>query len=185
MTKEEVVKHRALLENLKVKAYKGDDSGEKEDIKVPIWVVCDNSLNILDNGLNTVWDDKNERIVHFRYNTPGTFYGSANSSLTAGNKPVFSLCIIVVDYGEIQNMRVEANQEVLDQIAEILGDSLTEEMKNFIQYKYIDSLDAKVSINKKKEIDFRTQRNKNSIESKQNHTEDDEYKTTVQPVSFF
>lgn len=185
MTKEEVIRHRALLENLIVKAYKGDDSGEKEDIKVPIWVVCDNSLNILDNGLNTIWDDENERIVHFRYNTPGTSYNSNNSSMTAGDQPEFSLAIIVVDYGEIQNMRVEANKEVFEQIATLLGDLLTDEKKKFIEYKYFDSLNAKVSIEQKKQIDFRTQRNKDSVEAKRHYTEEDEYRTTVQPVSFF
>lgn len=179
----DVVAIRSELEKLTMSAYQGDETNKKIQVKVPIWVVCDNSLNILDTGFNTIWDDDKGYLIHFRHNTPGTHFASASQSLTQGDAPAIPMECILVDYGEIQNMRVEVNKEVFEALATAY--KMKPEMKEWLYDTFFVKLQAKYSIERRRNLDWQTMRPKDKIESKRTHSDLEEYNSTVQPQSFF
>ena len=78
MEKETVIKLRELAYNFKFTLYAIDPKNpvQTKTFRTPLMIVCDNSLNILDDPYlqNVVWDDKNERLFYFTANDITSFY---------------------------------------------------------------------------------------------------------------
>lgn len=182
MEKQEVITHRNLCYQATYTQRQADGTTKKA--KVPIHIVCDNSLNIIDyhNG-NVIWDDANSRIIYFTVNSPDKVFNSASASMTAGTKPAFPGAMIVVDYGEIQNLRVELNEEAFDAV--IGSISMSADQKEYVRQKLFVETDQEYIIKRKKEISYMTQRKKDEEESLKNYDENDEYKRTVEPVAWY
>ena len=85
---------------------------------------------------------------------------------------------ILVDYDEIQNIRVEFNRDGFKAIAAAIG--MNETQRKHIEYTIFDQNNA---INEKRKYSYVTQRTK-SFEKNRNHTEEDERKRTFDPVAF-
>lgn len=183
MTKNETIKHRELCEKATYTA-KNED-GTEEVRKVPIHVVCDNSLNIIDkHDGNVIWDDENERIVYFTYNSESTFYNSPSNAMSFGNQPMVPAVAIVVDYGEIQNLRILLNREAMENLFIALGSSITNDQKDNMRKKFFTDLTMDNIIKRKRQYSYVTQTKKDSKEASINYTDSDEYRRTVNPVSW-
>ena len=88
---------------------------------------------------------------------------------------------ILVDYGEIQNIRVEFNRDGFNNIAKEIG--MNEPQRKHIEYVIFDKSNQNNAINEKRKYSYVTQRPK-SFEKNRNYTEEDERKRTFDPVSF-
>lgn len=152
MEQERVVHIRDKFKALKFKLYKRDGSGEKEFTPL-IQIVCDNSLNVVDdNQGNVIWDDANGIFYWFKGNCQSsTSYQAGISNGVALNTPY--LCV-AVDYDEIQNIRIALNQEAFDQLAQSL--SLTDDQKNYIKDMILSESDMRNVITRKQANNYNT-----------------------------
>lgn len=181
MTKEEVIRHRQFCENAKFKARNAD--GDLVEYLAPFVIVCDNSLYCKDDRQGSVvWDDANEKFVEFRYNGPGSYYNSHSNAMTFGNKPAVPGTAIVVDYGEIQNFRIELNEDIFEHITTALT-AMTEEQKKHVKDLLFNKTDMEQIIKRKRKISYVTQEPKDSELSKKNFSDVEEYRATVRPGS--
>lgn len=181
MTKEEVIKHRTFCENAKFKARNA--AGELVEYLAPFVVICDNSLACKDDRQGSiVWDDANEKFVEFRYNGPGSYYNSHSNAMTFGNKPAVPGVAIIVDYGEIQNFRVELNEDIFESITSALS-AMTDEQKEHVKNLLFVQTDMEHVIKRKRKISYVTQQTKDTELSKTNFSDNDEYRATVRPGS--
>lgn len=170
-----------LCENATYTAYKAD--GTTETRKSPIHIVCDNSLNIIDDHRGSViWDDANEVFVYFTYNTSSTFYNSLTESISMGGQITVPGVAIMVDYSEIQNMRILLNKEILENVEKQL--TMTDEQKDFLDYKYFKALDEAYNIKQKKNMNYVTAAPNESQVSKASYSDSGEYHKTVNPVAW-
>jgi hypothetical protein len=152
MDKERVVAIRDKFKALKFKLYKRDGSGEKEFTPL-IQIVCDNSLNVVDDNMgNVIWDDDNAIFYWFKGNCQSsTSYQAGISNGVALNTPY--LCI-GIDYDEIQNIRVALNQECFDQLSQSL--SLTDDQKKYIEDMILSESDMRNVIVRKQNTSYVT-----------------------------
>lgn len=173
-----------LRDNVCKKAtIKGYDATGKEVIIQPaIHIVCDNSLNIMDYGSgNVVWNDNEEYLVAFLNNAPGVVFNSASDGMSIGLQGALQGAAILVDYGEIQNIRVEFNRDGFRAIANAIG--MSDDQRKHVEYTIFDKSNQNNAINEKRKYSYVTQRSK-SFEKNRNHTEEDERKRTFDPVAF-
>lgn len=170
-----------LCENATYTAFKAD--GTKEIRKSPIHIVCDNSLNCIDDHRGSViWDDANEVFVYFTYNTSSTFYNSLTESISMGGQITVPGVAIMVDYSEIQNMRILLNKEILENVEKQL--TMTDAQKDFLDYKYFKALDEAYNIKQKKNMNYVTAAPNESQVSKASYSDSGEYHKTVNPVAW-
>ena len=88
----------------------------------------------------------------------------------------------MVDYSEIQNMRILLNKEILENVEKQL--SITDEQKNFLNYKYFVALDEAYNIKQKKNTNYVTAAPNESQVSKTSYSDSGEYHKTVNPVAW-
>lgn len=181
MEKEETILHRTFCQKAKYKARTAN--GEIKEYICPTIIVCDNSLTVVDNHTgNVIWDDDNSKFVYFTLNSQGSIYNGHSNSMTFGNKPAVPLAAIVVDYGEIQNFRIELTRDAFESLVKDFT-PMTEDQKNFIRDTYFNKLDMDYIIRNKRKVSYVTQQNKDSSLSQKHFDENDEYKLTVRPGS--
>lgn len=172
---------RDLCDKATYTTYKAD--GTTETRKSPIHIVCDNSLNCIDDHRGSViWDDAKELFVYFTYNTSSTFYNSLTESISMGGEITVPGVAILVDYSEIQNMRILINKEIFENFTGAL--TLTDEEKEFLNWKYFIALDEKYNIEQKKKMNYVTAAPNESQVSMASYSDNGEYHATVNPVSF-
>ena len=187
MDKAAVIKFRNLAQVSSVTLYSKElnADGVQDKFVVPnnIHIVCDNSLNIIDdNNGSVIWDDANEVFYAFRLNTPSSFFTGQTNTISHGNQPKVPICLIAVDYGEIQNMRFQLNCEQFEKIAQEL--KLTDEEHDHLYNKFFVNLDQKHQIEVKRTISYDTQTKKDGAIAKRSYDGNDEYMKTVHPVAF-
>lgn len=185
MEKETVIKLRELAYNFKFTLYAKDPSNPVQTLqfRTPLMIVCDNSLNIVDDPYlqNVIWDDENERFFYFTANDITSFYNPVTYAMSFGDEPAWPGLMIMVDYGEIQNMRVQFNREIFEQIATKL--SMPEEQKKKIIAKIFDANNQKKAIERKRKISYVTGSNKNSVPANRHYDDNDEYEKTIHVFS--
>jgi hypothetical protein len=152
MDQERVILIRDKFKALKFKLYHRG-TGEEKEFTPLIQIVCDNSLNVVDdNQGNVIWDDDNGIFYWFKGNCQSsTSYQAGISNGVALNTPY--LCI-AVDYDEIQNIRIAMNQECFDQLAQSL--SLTDEQKEYIKDMILSESDMRNVIVRKQNNSYVT-----------------------------
>ena len=187
MDKAAVIRFRNLAKVSSVTLYSKElnADGVQDKFVVPnnIHIVCDNSLNIIDdNNGSVIWDDDNESFYAFRLNTPSSFFTGQTNTISHGNQPKVPICLIAVDYGEIQNMRFQLNYEQFEKIAQEL--KLTDEEHDHLYNKFFVNLDQKHQIEVKRTISYDTQTKKDGAIAKRSYDGNDEYMKTVHPVAF-
>lgn len=129
MDKERVVKIRDMLKSIKFPIY-NRGTGEEKMVTPYIQVVCDNSVNAVDDNQGSIiWDDENDIFYWFKANAPGSTIFHPSMAMGVAVKTAY--LVIAVDYDEIQNIRMPMNQECFDQIATKIP--MTEEQKNHIE----------------------------------------------------
>lgn len=155
MEKKDVVAFRNIVDQCTFTLTSRKD-GTKKEFKPRIYVICDNSLNVIDDRLGSViWDDDNERFWWFRSNTPGTTPESGHN-MSMGSEVRWPYAVVYVDYAEIQNMRIVMNQESFDKMYNALGGLMTEEQKTNIEMNIKDSGDMTTVIPRKYEVNYVT-----------------------------
>lgn len=182
MENNDVIKIRDILRKATVTVRGGD--GKDRLLYNPIHVVCDNSLNIQDNGYNVIWDDKNFVLYYFLPNTPQMVYNSPSSGMSFGNRGMMSGAVIVVDYSEIQNMRLELNEEAYGKLLNAIkaqGANPSQEALDWINHEMFVKPNAAVAIQRKRMYSYTTQTLHNSEEEKRKYDDLDEYDKTVHP----
>ena len=172
---------RDFAHNLKFTLYATDPSNPVPTMKirVPLMIVCDNSLNIIDDPVkkNVIWDDDKERLFYFDVSGISGVYNEPNYTMAFGNKPSFPGMCIMVDYGEIQNMRIQFNEEVFDKIASDL--SMPADQKEAIKKRIFDGTDQEKIIKRKMNVSYNTGRKYNSAPSNRHYDDNDEYFKTI------
>lgn len=181
MEKNTVIKFRELAYNLKFKLYAKDPKNPVQEkiFRVPLMIVCDNSLNIIDDPYKqtVVWDDANERFFYFTANDITSFYNPATYVTSFGNEPAFPGLMIMVDYGEIQNMRVQLSRDVFNQVAEQL--SMPDGQKKILIEKLFDDTNQEKIIKRKRDVSYMTSSNKYQSPANRHYSDNDEYQKTV------
>ena len=180
MDKNVVKRLRGICQKASIKGY--DSEGKKVTLPAAIHIVCDNSLNIMDYGSgNVVWNDNEGYFVAFLNNAPGVVFNSASDGMSIGLQGALQGAAILVDYDEIQNIRVEFNRDGFKAIAGAIG--MNETQRKHIEYVIFDKSNQNNAIKEKRKYSYVTQRTK-SFEKNRNHTEEDERKRTFDPVAF-
>lgn len=154
--------------------------GTKKTFIPFIHVLCDNSLNAVDDQQGSIiWDDENERFYWFTINSNSTVPYSTGT-MSFGNKAANPLCVVSVDYGEIQNMRMVMNEEAFENyIANTdLNILMTADQKEHIR-KIFEECDQTIAIQRKKNISYNTLAPKNAPISQKHYDDQDEYTYTV------
>ena len=178
MDKKTVLKLRDICRKASIKGY--DATGKEVTIPAAVHIVCDNSLNIMDYGSgNVVYGD--DYLIAFLNNAPGVVFYSASDGMSIGLQGALQGAAILVDYDEIQNIRVEFNRDGFKAIAAAIG--MNETQRKHIEYTIFDKSNQNNAINEKRKYSYVTQRTK-SFEKNRNHTEEDERKRTFDPVAF-
>ena len=178
MDKKTVLKLRDICRKASIKGY--DATGKEVTIPAAVHIVCDNSLNIMDYGSgNVVYGD--DYLIAFLNNAPGVVFNSASDGMSIGLQGALQGAAILVDYAEIQNIRVEFNRDGFKAIAAAIG--MNETQRKHIEYTIFDKSNQNNAINEKRKYSYVTQRTK-SFEKNRNHTEEDERKRTFDPVAF-
>ena len=178
MDKKTVLKLRDICRKASIKGY--DATGKEVTIPAAVHIVCDNSLNIMDYGSgNVVYGD--DYIIAFLNNAPGVVFNSASDGMSIGLQGALQGAAILVDYDEIQNIRVEFNRDGFKAIAREIG--MSDAQRDHIEYVIFDKSNQNNAINEKRKYSYVTQRAK-SFEKNRNHTEEDERKRTFDPVAF-
>lgn len=178
MDKKTVLKLRDICRKASIKGY--DATGKEVTIPAAVHIVCDNSLNIMDYGSgNVVYGD--DYIIAFLNNAPGVVFNSASDGMSIGLQGALQGAAILVDYDEIQNIRVEFNRDGFKAIAAAIG--MNETQRKHIEYTIFDKSNQNNAIKEKRKYSYVTQRTK-SFEKNRNHTEEDERKRTFDPVAF-
>lgn len=178
MDKKTVLKLRDICRKASIKGY--DATGKEVTIPAAVHIVCDNSLNIMDYGSgNVVYGD--DYIIAFLNNAPGVVFNSASDGMSIGLQGALQGAAILVDYDEIQNIRVEFNRDGFKAIAKEVG--MSDAQRDHIEYVIFDKSNQNNAINEKRKYSYVTQRTK-SFEKNRNHTEEDERKRTFDPVAF-
>jgi hypothetical protein len=152
MDKERVVHIRDKFKALKFKMqHRG--TLEEEEFTPLIQIVCDNSLNVVDdNEGNVLWDDDNGIFYWFKGNCQGSTSVQGGMSMgVALNTPY--LCV-AVDYDEIQNIRIALNQPCFDQLAESL--SMSSDQKQYIEDMILSESDMRNVIVRKQNNSYVT-----------------------------
>lgn len=180
MDKNVVKMLRGICKKAAIKGYDGE--GKEVTIPAAVHIVCDNSLNIMDYGSgNVVWNDTDGYFVAFLNNAPGVVFNSASDGMSIGLQGALQGAAILVDYDEIQNIRVEFNRDGFHAIAREIG--MSDAQRDHIEYVIFDKSNQNNAINEKRQYSYVTQRAK-SFEKNRNHTEEDERKRTFDPVAF-
>ena len=178
MDKKTVLKLRDICRKASIKGY--DATGKEVTIPAAVHIVCDNSLNIMDYGSgNVVYGD--DYIIAFLNNAPGVVFNSASDGMSIGLQGALQGAAILVDYDEIQNIRVEFNRDGFHAIAREIG--MSDAQRDHIEYTIFDKSNQNNAIKEKRKYSYVTQRAK-SFEKNRNHTEEDERKRTFDPVAF-
>lgn len=178
MDKKTVLKLRDICREASIKGY--DATGKEVTIPAAVHIVCDNSLNIMDYGSgNVVYGD--DYLIAFLNNAPGVVFNSASDGMSIGLQGALQGAAILVDYDEIQNIRVEFNRDGFKAIAAAIG--MNETQRKHIEYTIFDKSNQNNAIKEKRKYSYVTQRAK-SFEKNRNHTEEDERKRTFDPVAF-
>ena len=178
MDKKTVLKLRGISKKAAIKGYDGE--GKEVTIPAAVHIVCDNSLNIMDYGSgNVVYGD--DYLIAFLNNAPGVVFNSASDGMSIGLQGALQGAAILVDYDEIQNIRVEFNRDGFKAIAAAIG--MNETQRKHIEYTIFDKSNQNNAIKEKRKYSYVTQRTK-SFEKNRNHTEEDERKRTFDPVAF-
>ena len=152
-------------------------------VKSLIHIVCDNSQNVIYNPNNPTvfWDDSNEVFYAFVYNTESTIH-AASPAMSFGNKPTIAGTCICVDYGEIQNIRVQLTEEAYDNFANAIGmpDTQKAAIKKIL---YVDT-DNAVQIPKARNRSYMTMTDKRKDPATRHYQDVHEYNATVHPMAF-
>lgn len=155
--------------------------GTKKQFLPCLHILCDNSLNAVDdqNG-SVIWDDENERFYWITSNSNSTVPYSTGT-MSFGNRPANPVCVVCVDYGEIQNMRMVMNEEAFDNyIANTdLNTLMTAEQKEYNKRKYFEETDQRIAIARKNQISYNTLAKKDAPISQKHYDDQDEYTFTV------
>lgn len=154
-------------------------------LRGPVHIVCDNSLNIVDNPLrkSVIWDDANECLYYFTYNTESSFFNPATTAISFGDKPAVPGLCILVDYGEIQNIRVQLNEEAFDNLAKSIN-GMTDEDKKAIKNYIFKETDQREIIKRKKNISYNTITDKRTDPGSRRYDDNHEYNRTIHPVAY-
>lgn len=187
MEKAAITRFRNLAKAATVTLYSKDlnSSGTHDVVTLPaeLHVVCDNSLNFIDdNNGSAIWDDTNEVVYVFTYNTDGTYYTGTTNTISNGDQPAIPLCLICIDYGEIQNIRMQLNMEQFQHVATQL--SLTPSQIEYYIKKFWDGTNQVKIIKKKRETSYSTNTSKSGSSAKVHYDDKDEYNRTIHPVAY-
>lgn len=187
MEKETVIKFRNLAKQLTCTLYSKElnKDGEHDKLVIPadIHIVCDNSLNAIDDHLGSVqWDDDNEVFYIFRLNTQSAYYQGKTNTISTGDQPAIPICLIAVDYGEIQNMRFQLNREQFEKALVALN--IPEDEGNYLRDKFFLELNQAYLIKKKREISYDTQTRKDGEIAKRSYDDRYEYDMTMHPMAW-
>lgn len=176
----DVIKLRKLCEKAETEVRRADGSVTK--MKFPTHIVCDNSLNVLDyhNG-NVIWNDTEGYFVYFVINT-NVVHNSPTNGISFGQTPMVPGAMIVVDYGEIQNLRCELNEEAFDAIAAALN--MPADKIAYNKHRLFEQTNADIAIQRRRMYSYSNQAHKNSKDGKCNFTDLEEYDKTIHPVSY-
>jgi len=180
MDKQHVIAFREQYKQAKFTLNNRYDGTKKEFLPC-LHVLCDNSLNAVDDQYGSIiWDDDNERFYWFTTNSSSTVPFSTGT-ISFGNKPANPLCVVSVDYSEIQNMRMVMNEEAFENyIANTpLNTLMTDEEKEYIRNKFFVETDMHVAIPKKHTISYNTLAPKDTPISQKHYDDQDEYTYTV------
>lgn len=189
MEKETVIKLRELAYKATMTLYnKNKDCKESERtmvVRCPLNIVCDNSLNITDDPINknVVWDDANECLYYFTYNGESAFYNPATAAISFGDKPVVSGVCILVDYAEIQNIRIQLSEESFDNFTAGIT-VMTQEQKDALKNHLFRDTDQRVIIERKNKTSYMTMMDKDKDPSTRHYNDIHEYNKTIHPMAF-
>lgn len=188
MEKEDVIKLRELA-NKATYTRRLADGTTVTDI-VPLVIVCDNSLNCVDyHDGSVIWDDDNAVFVNFIVNGPDTVYQGKSHAMSFGSKIKAPLAAILVDYGEIQNFRLELIEEAYDNFSNGFT-AMSAEEKEAVKKYYFEDLNMDNIIRRKQQISYMTQQKKDHPIEQQHYDDLDEYNRTVHtendgPMAFY
>ena len=116
-------------------------TGEKKEFTPYLHICCDNSLNVIDDGHSVIWDDENEIFYWVKANTVGSMPYVTN--LSAGDAVRLPYLVMGVDYGEIQNIRVQMDQPMMDTFLDSFGNLVTDEFRQELIDEIISQSDMR------------------------------------------
>lgn len=189
MDKATVIKFREMCYKATMTLYnKNQNCAENEKTKVlrcPLNIVCDNSLNITDDPItrNVVWDDDNECLYYFTYNGESAFYNPSTAAISFGNKPVVAGVCILIDYGEIQNIRIQLSEEAFNNFTAGIT-ALGAEQKEVLRKHIFRDTDQEVIIKRKKNTSYMTMTDKDKDPATRHYDDIHEYNKTIHPMAF-
>lgn len=189
MDKATVIKLRNLCYKATFTLYNKNRNCKPEErtltLRMPVHILCDNSMSIIDDPIlkNVVWDDDNEVFYYFTRNGSTVFPNSSTNSISFGDKVAIPCACILVDYGEIQNLRLQLNEEAFDKFTSQIP-QITDEQKKTIKEKIFKETDMTNVIKRKQNVSFMTMTDKNSDPATRNYDDEHEYTKTVHPVSY-
>lgn len=189
MEKATVIKLRELAYKATMTLYnKNKDCPEDKKtmtIRSPLNIVCDNSLNITDDPINNnvIWDDVNGCLYYFTYNGESAFYNPATAAISFGDKPVVSAVGILIDYDEIQNIRVQLSEESFDNLTAGIT-VMTPEQKDALKNHLFRDTDQRVIIERKNKTSYMTMMDKDKDPSTRHYDDMHEYNKTIHPMAF-
>lgn len=154
-------------------------------VRCPLNIVCDNSLNITDDPINhnVIWDDANGCLYYFTYNGESAFYNPATAAISFGDKPIVSGICILIDYDEIQNIRIQLSEESFDNFTANIS-AMTQEQKDAIKNHLFRDTDQRVIIKRKNKTSYITTMDKDKDPSTRHYNDMHEYNKTIHPMAF-
>ena len=180
MDKAHVIAFREQYKKAKFTLYNRYNGTPKEFLPC-LHVLCDNSLNAVDDQYGSIiWDDDNERFYWFTSNNNSTVPFSTGT-MSFDTKPANPLCVVSVDYSEIQNMRMVMNEEAFENYIKDapLNTLMTYEQKEHIRRKYFEETDMRIAIPRKQAISYNTMAPKSAPISQKHYDDQDEYTYSV------
>ena len=128
-----------------------------------------------------IWDDANERILFFQYNSKDDMAAPA-AAMSTGNRPMAPAIISIMPYSEIITMRCILCEESFGKLCDAIGSVLTAEQRANIYKLFFVDLDQENIINRKRKYNYVSQRLKTDDEASNSYDDNDEYSRTVNPV---
>ena len=180
MDKAHVIAFREQYKKAKFTLNNRYDGTPKEFLPC-LHVLCDNSLNAVDDQYGSIiWDDDNERFYWFTTNSNSTVPFSTGT-ISFGTKAKNTLCVVSVDYSEIQNMRMVMNEESFENFIKNtpLATLMTNDEKEHIRTKFFVETDEYIGIAKRSRIDYNTIAPKDAPISQKHYDDQDEYTYSV------
>lgn len=186
MTKDEVIRNRTLLRTATYTAKNSD--GTSVTLISPLYVFGSNNFNIITDIYDGsfIWDDANERILFFQYNSK-TDMNAPAPAMSVGNRPAAPVLISIMPYNEIITMRCILTEESFNNLCDKgLGvATLPADQKAAIYKKFFTDLDMETVIKQKRKLNYVSQHLKTDDEKANSFDDNDEYRKTVNPIPLY